>query len=181
MELPSLMNLLSGLTLTDWGIITTIVVSLITLIITIRRELKNRQMDKADVKIDVIKNVFNKDKEPKILENYINVKNKGGLDTTLEKIYLIINSGSVFSGGLLKDNCTLFKTEIIQGQLGISEHLSLPYPLSKTSSLPILIQTEFFPTENINVIKEVEIKIKHTYGEISKKISLSHKSPFNQI
>jgi signal transduction histidine kinase len=79
------------LSLSDLGTIVAMLISIISLMISILVFLRNRQRDKANVKIEFVKNDIKTGGENKALDSYINLKNIGGLSTTIEKIDAVIN------------------------------------------------------------------------------------------
>lgn len=149
------------LSLSDLGTIVAMLISIVSLTISILVFLKNRQRDKANVKVEFVKNDIKTDGENKTLDSYINLKNIGGLSTTIEKLDVIINNK------LLKENPQLFETAIFGEKLSVSNIVNIPFDLSPDKTLSLMIKVKLLPTENLEKFEKVETKIKHTYGKSS--------------
>jgi len=157
-----------GVPLTDWGTIIAMIFSISSLFISIMLFFRNRQRNRADIKIEFVKNDVKTGGDNIALDSYINLKNRGGLSTTIEKLDVIINDK------LLKENPPLFETLIVDGELSTDETMSIPFDLEQDKTLGLMVEITTLPTENIDFFKKIEIKIKHTHGRSSKTHVFSH-------
>lgn len=93
------------------------------------------------------------------IEGYVFFHNTGGAQTALKRIKTYIN------GNLDKSDADIYDFMMIRGEPILNREKNLPSRVSANSTSNFCVIVEFLPTENIKMIKKIEIVFEHTHGK----------------